>query len=258
MIDQNQQALLELLKASLFGAEPSFPEDVDWDAVLKEAQDQTVTALVASAVPPQEAAKWQISVARNKMRFLQILDEQTKLYQLFDDAGIPMAIIKGCAAAMYYPAPLNRTMGDIDFVVSSERINEANQLMTENGYQYMDTTQRHYDYVKNEIELELHHHYSDPDWDFENRISEGLSNVTLSEIYGKQFYTLPTEINGLVLLPSPLSDPLHTSLDRSISILLISLIPLLSSSTGLSPLLTSLFHFAYPLISPPLVNYSDL
>lgn len=200
MIHQNQQALLELLKASLFGIEPSFPEEVDWDAVLKEAQDQTVAALVASAVPSQEAAKWQTPAARNKMRFLQLLDEQTKLYQLFDNAGIPMAIIKGCAAAVYYPAPLNRAMGDIDFVVPIERVDEANRLMTENGYRYTDTTQRHYGYVKNGIELELHHHYSDPDWDFENRISEGLSNLTLSEIYGKQFYTLPTEINGLVLL----------------------------------------------------------
>ena len=35
MINVNQQALLELLKASLFGVEPQFPEGVDWDAVLK-------------------------------------------------------------------------------------------------------------------------------------------------------------------------------------------------------------------------------
>ena len=200
MIDDNQQALLELLKASLFGMEPLYPEGVDWDAVLKEARDQTVAALAAPAVPAQEASKWQISVARNKMRFLQILDEQTKLAQLFDDAGIPMAIIKGCAAAMYYPIPLNRSMGDIDFVVPFKRVDEANQLMTENGYHYSNTTQRHYDYAKNGIEFELHHHYSDPDWDFENLISEGLSNVTVSEIYDKQFHTLPVEINGLVLL----------------------------------------------------------
>ena len=102
---------------------------------------------------------------------MQILDEQTKLFQLFRDADIPMAIIKGCAAAMYYPAPLDRSMGDIDFVVPLERIDEANRLMTENGYQYMDTTQRHYDYAKNGTELEMHHHYSDPDWDFEDLIS---------------------------------------------------------------------------------------
>ena len=200
MIDQNQQALLELLKKSLFGIEPSFPQDVDWDAVLKEAQDQTVAALAASSVSSQEAAKSQIPVARNKMRFLQILDEQTKLYRLFDDAGIPMAIIKGCAAAMYYPAPLERLMGDIDFVISIERLEEARQLMQKSGYRFHHQTDRHYVYDKNGIVFEMHHHYSDPEWDFEKHISDGLSDRVLCEIYGKQFYSLPVDVSGLVLL----------------------------------------------------------
>lgn len=111
-----------------------------------------------------------------------------------------MAIIKGCAAAMYYPAPLHRSMGDIDFVVPLERVDEADRLMTESGYSYMDSTAHHYDYAKNGIELEMHHHYSDPDWGFEELITEGLSKTVLSDIYGKQFYTLPTAINGLGLL----------------------------------------------------------
>ena len=55
MINTNQQALLELLKASLFDTEPSFPEEVDWDAVLQEAKDQTVVALAAPYVPSQES-----------------------------------------------------------------------------------------------------------------------------------------------------------------------------------------------------------
>ena len=37
MIDSNQQALIELLKASLFGMKPSFAEVVEWEAVLKDA-----------------------------------------------------------------------------------------------------------------------------------------------------------------------------------------------------------------------------
>lgn len=121
MIDENQQALLELLKASLFGAEPHFPEGVDWDTVLQEAKDQTVIALAAPAVT-EEAEKWRIPVARNKLRFFQILDEQTYLVNLFQEADIPMVILKGCAAAMYYPEPLQRTMGDIDFIVPPEYV----------------------------------------------------------------------------------------------------------------------------------------
>ena len=200
MIDKNQQALLELLKTSLFGAEPSFPEGVDWDAVLQEAKDQTVVALAAPAVPKEEAAKWQVPVAQNKAFFVRILDEQTKLVQLFKDAGIPMVILKGCAAAMYYPVPMQRTMGDIDFIVPPERLDEANQLMTENGYLFKGKTPRHSDYVKKDILLELHYHYSDKCWDIERLLSEGLSHFTIHEIYEKRFPAFPDEINGLVLI----------------------------------------------------------
>lgn len=200
MINVNQQALLELLKASLFGAEPHFPEGVDWDAVLQEAKDQTVVALAAPAVPEEEAEKWRIPVIRNKMRFFQIFDEQTYLVNLFQDADIPMVILKGCAAAMYYPEPLQRTMGDIDFIVPIDKMDEANRLMTENGYAYLLKTRRHYDYNKNCISLELHFRYSEDNWDIEESIIDGMSHIEMSRIYGQQFPTLPAEINGLVLI----------------------------------------------------------
>lgn len=200
MINKNQQALLELLKASLFGTEPLFPDGVNWSEVLKEAQDQTVVALAASAVPKEEIEKWQKAVGRNKLRFFQILDEQALLVQLFDDANIPMVIIKGNAAAMYYPIPLNRTMGDIDFVVAPDYIDDANKLMAEKGYVFSLETERHFDYEKKGIEIELHHHYCDSEWNFESMISDGLSNAVSCELYGKQFMALPEEINGLVLL----------------------------------------------------------
>ena len=37
--------------------------------------------------------------------------------QLFENNNIPLVILKGTAAAMYYPKPQLRTMGDIDFLV---------------------------------------------------------------------------------------------------------------------------------------------
>ena len=171
MINVNQQALLELLKSSLFGAQPSFPEGVDWDAVLQEAKDQTVVALAAPAVPKEVAGKWQIPAAQNKLRFFQILNEQANLIKLFRDADIPLVIIKGFAAAMYYPVPLQRTMGDIDFVVPTDRIEEANQLMTDDGYAFSHKTDRHYDYSKNETVFELHCRYCEENWDFEHLIA---------------------------------------------------------------------------------------
>ena len=202
MINMNQQALLELLKASLFGVEPNFPEDVDWDAVLQEAKDQTVVGIAAPAVPEAETEKWRIPAAQNKMRFFQILDEQIKLVKLFQDAGIPMVILKGCAAAMYYPVPMQRTMGDIDFIVPSERFEDARQIMENNGFLYTGDHRddRDYCYTKCGIVFELHHRYSDKEWDIEPLITKGISCAESHEVCGKVFLAMPSEINGLILL----------------------------------------------------------
>ena len=202
MINVNQQALLELIKASLFGTEPSFPVDIDWDAVLQEAKDQAVVALAAPAVPKEEAAKWQTSVARNTANFLNLLNEQTKLIRLFDAAGIPLVILKGFAAAMYYPAPLRRAMGDIDFLVPPEYFEKARSLMDDNGYVFNSNhgTDRDYSYSMRGVVLELHHRYSDEKWDIDPLIMKSFSDISTRELFNHRFPVLPEMINGLVLL----------------------------------------------------------
>lgn len=202
MINVNQQALLELVKAALFGTEPSFPVDIDWDAVLQEAKDQAVVALAAAAVPKEETAKWQTSVARNTANFLNLLNEQTKLIRLFDAAGIPLVILKGFAAAMYYPAPLRRAMGDIDFLVPPEYFESARSLMDENGYVFNSNhgTDRDYSYSMRGVVLELHHRYSDEKWDIDPLILKSFSDISTRELFNHRFPVLPEMINGLVLL----------------------------------------------------------
>lgn len=202
MINVNQQALLELVKAALFGTEPSFPVDIDWDAVLQEAKDQAVVALAAAAVPKEETAKWQTSVARNTANFLNLLNEQTKLIRFFDAAGIPLVILKGFAAAMYYPAPLRRAMGDIDFLVPPEYFESARSLMDENGYVFNSNhgTDRDYSYSMRGVVLELHHRYSDEKWDIDPLILKSFSDISTREVFNHHFPVLPEMINGLVLL----------------------------------------------------------
>lgn len=202
MINGNQQTLLELLKASLFDIEPSFPEKVDWDAVLQEAKDQTVVALAAPAVPDSESVKWQVPVAQNTATFLNLLNEQTKLIRLFDAAGIPLVILKGFAAAMYYPAPLRRSMGDVDFLVPPEHFEKARVLMEENDYLFRSDhgTDRDYSYTKRGVVLELHHRYSDEKWDIDPLILESFPDITTRELFRHRFPVLPEMINGLILL----------------------------------------------------------
>jgi len=89
MLDSSQVTLLELLKASLFGIEAEFPENVDWDAVLSEAKAQTVVALAAKAVPKEVSSEWQVSAFQSQANFVRVLHGQSQMVSLFEQAGIP-------------------------------------------------------------------------------------------------------------------------------------------------------------------------
>ena len=200
MMNRNQKALLELLKASLFGIEPELPEGIDWDAVLREAQAQTVVALAAKAVPRKAAAAWQESAMQSQANFIRVLHGQAQLVQLFEQAGIPLVILKGTAAAAYYPEPFRRSMGDVDFLVPPERFEEAVNLMLGNGYREKGNGPRHKEFMKDGIEYELHRRYSPLGMDVEEYIKEGFSQLEKGAIGKDSFPMLPRMANGIVLL----------------------------------------------------------
>ena len=61
---------------------------------------------------------------------------QNVLISLLEENNIPSVILKGAAAAMYYPYPSLRTMGDVDILVRRKNLERAVQLMEDNGYVY--------------------------------------------------------------------------------------------------------------------------
>lgn len=204
--DNNQIALLELLKASLFEVEPEFPENVDWDKVLDEAKSQTVVALAAKAVPGEYSVAWKQASLQSQARFMQILHAQTKLVQLLEQTGIPLVILKGTAAAMYYPEPMLRTMGDVDVLVPQDRFLEAKELMRENGYLLMHPEEpsqnipRNVPLMKNGVKFELHHHFSSGKPNIEPTLIATMDKAHTHDFCGVTFPSLPETVNGLVLL----------------------------------------------------------
>ncbi|MBR5922233.1 MAG: nucleotidyltransferase family protein [Clostridia bacterium] len=202
MIEKYQLALLELIKCSLFGSVPDLPEDTDWDAVFNEAVAQTVVALAAPAVPKEHISAWNEPVAKNTAHYMRVLYEQSNLIKLFEANGIPVAVIKGCAAAVYYPAPERRTMGDIDFLVKDEQFDTAFNLLRVNGYRFEGDfgDDRDHTFVKGGVVLELHRKYCDKSFDFQNVLSEKMDSLTKRTVCGTVFYSLPDSENGLILL----------------------------------------------------------
>ena len=201
-MNKAEAVLLELIKKSIFNISSTIPDDVDWGDVLTEAKAQTVVALVADAVPKEYSAEWQILSSQSTAHYMRALYEQTNLCNLLKKNGIPFVILKGTAAAMYYPKPQFRTMGDIDFIVPQTDFDKTRELLENNGYVFCGDygDDRDYTYQKGNVIFELHHRYSDDKSNIESFITEGIRGTETHEIGGHTFPTLPGDINGLVLL----------------------------------------------------------
>ena len=198
-----ESTLLALIKSSLFNIPFENIQETDWDELYQEAKAQTVTALIAGCVPEEAGPKWKIAYTANLSKNLRYLHAQSELIDIFRENNIPLVILKGASAAVYYPVPVNRAMGDIDFIVPQDLYEDACTLMVQNGYTIEKETPlntRHKGYVKGKFSYELHHHFSYDDLDIEQHIIDGLRHVEYGRIDRIEFPMLPKLANGLVLL----------------------------------------------------------
>lgn len=109
--------------------------------------------------------------------------------------SVPYTILKGTSAAMYYPYPEYRTMGDIDIMTRREDFDAAYQQLLNNGYRVMKELNREVSLIKNGIVVELHHRFatlSDPE------LAKYLDDLIIDNITPS--HVLPDSVNGLVLL----------------------------------------------------------
>lgn len=201
----SQHTLINLIKNALFDI-PVGEElgDADWTDIMREAQVQSVAGIAAAGVPPQYKDRWRevkYALIDNNVRNLCAQDE---LVQLLEANDIPYAIVKGAAAAVYYPHLYQRTMGDIDFIVLPGCFEKARETLILNKYAEVKygngLDDRHVHFKKGNALFEMHHRFSYSDLDIEKYISEGFKSLEEANLDGHSFRMLPAAANGIVLL----------------------------------------------------------
>ena len=200
---QTEQILLQAIQKSLWGRDIAFSPDTDWKAVLDEAEKQTILSIAISAAPAEYQSKYQSRAGFDVAHFIRILHFQSALCELFQANGIPMVILKGTAAAIYYPNPMQRTMGDIDFLVPEESFERAKELLDLNGYRIAEDPlyPRHIEACKEGVSFEMHRFFTDDDGvDVDRFLFAGMQSIQTGRIYHSEFPMLPVMENGLVLL----------------------------------------------------------
>lgn len=208
-----QRAVCVLLRAALFDGPKEIPEQTDLNAVCREMAEQCVLALPGDILKELEIPEalrqlWTNTIKRQAFTCYHLIAEQSALVALMDGAQIPFVVLKGTAAAMLYPRPEYRAMGDIDFLVPAADFERTQRLLLENGYSPSgEITEQTRDcpYQRNGVLFELHRHFATDLEDgrsrlLEQSIQDGLAHAQRQTILGSSFPMLPLLENGLVLL----------------------------------------------------------
>ena len=202
--------VLALLRCALWGQERfpyRAPQDVEWKGIIQELKSQAVSFLAIDLLiqeNPGKADAYMTAAAKSAMRWYNILDLQQEICRQLSEAGIPCVVAKGAAAAIYYPVPSGRLIGDIDLLVKAEDFEKACQVVSQ-GAEFLGETDRHAEYRRDNVVVELHRSFSsltDPQKKAisDQKIFSAIDSAETVSLEEYSFRCLPQIENGLVLL----------------------------------------------------------
>ncbi|MDO4413588.1 MAG: nucleotidyltransferase family protein [Erysipelotrichaceae bacterium] len=196
-----QTVLLSMLSQSLFN-KVSFFNEADWVQLLTEADGQAVTQLIYSVIDvnklsEEEAIRWKERSSAHLANNIRIIHNHALVHEWMTDADIPYVILKGCASASYYPNPVYRSMGDVDFLVPTVMLEKAGKVLESNGLKPWEEEHiSHIVYRKKGMHLEMHFNVAGMP---EGKAGE-LVREYLSDVFEKaELHELG---NGKIMLPS--------------------------------------------------------
>ncbi len=188
--------LLRVVRKALWGNETAVADR----EIYEEMTAHAIAALPAPVLsdldlPEDLLAEWKKTVLRQVIRYNAYLNVQQNLA-----LTMPYVILKGTAAAQYYPHPEYRTMGDIDVITRHEDYEAACVQLLADGYvevtnQIDRERKRHREFYKNGFSVEIHLFFASMNDPVK---AERFENYIIANI--NETHTLPHLINGLVLL----------------------------------------------------------
>ena len=210
-LDNNQKAFFELSRAGLWEKEARLSpyKDIEYSAIMRLAEEQSVVGLVAAGLEhlvdmkaPQVLALQFAGQAiqleqRNKSMNAFIAD----LIENLRKEDIYAILVKGQGIAQCYEKPLWRSSGDVDLLLSDSNYDKAKKVllplatMVETEYTHF----KHQGITINGWEVELHGTQHSR---LSNRVDDGIDATQREVFYGGK---VRSWMNGgtQVFLPAP-------------------------------------------------------
>jgi len=116
-------------------------QEINWDYLFATAQAHGVLPLLhkhlgGADVPPHFLSRLKRESVANSQNVLHLIGKQLRVYKLFQEQGIPVALFKGpLLAQMAYGEISLRQAGDIDVLINRRDFEHARALLESLGYE---------------------------------------------------------------------------------------------------------------------------
>ena len=161
MLDNDYNTMLNLVSSTLFDYQSDIQFGLEGDTLGDDLVAQAVLPIAVSGAASVGAEEFRKKWSKRSNEIvaanMAISYEHTELHDLLTENGIPYVILKGAASASYYPTPILRTMGDVDFLVKEQDLKRTGELLERIGFQpEADTGGVHIGYHRGNSTWEMH------------------------------------------------------------------------------------------------------
>jgi len=203
--------ILSILDAALHGGsiEPVAPEM--WAEVYPELVKHSVQCVPAALInqlglTPEAKREYSLAVDECLSGFYDVMLEQQRVLECVSD--IPAVVMRGAAAAMYYPHPKYRGPADIDIIAHRDDFMKVYEFLLKEGYRLKSESggdDRYAGFTDEGAVIKLHRCFSAGRFSglstiLDGHIYEGIRTRRMANVNGFSVPVLPRLENGLVLL----------------------------------------------------------
>lgn len=169
-MDNTQRQIIYMLSAAIRKKNVKFKSDekINWNEVLEESEAHKVTPLIYSSINRAEAlnimdestlSTLKKNVFKSSITQSSHIKNVASVLERFNNAGIPIIVLKGLVVRDYYPIPDLRTMCDADVLVHEEDLEKVSALMISLGFNQIkekDDHGAHIVFYKGSTVFEVH------------------------------------------------------------------------------------------------------
>lgn len=166
LLQKEKDFFLQILTDHLNKRATAVPDNLNWYVLEKTGQEQQLNGIIyhqcknsiaQSDLPVEAKKKWKQGCFYNIFLYSKRLALLNQIDVEFQKENIQYLIFKGTEAAIFYPAPAQRTMGDLDLLVHPEDKQRACEALVSLGFKIIFQTPGEWIIAKNEMVIELHH-----------------------------------------------------------------------------------------------------